>query len=738
MNYNFKTIKTSHLLWGIFALAFILRIIYYLEVRNQLLFQTILFDAKYYDNWARQILKEGWLGKGIFFVSPLYAYFLALIYKLGGNPTSVKFIQFTLGSLIPLFIYAIGRRLFNPKIGIIAALISCFYGPAIFFEGLLLKTTLEVFLICASLFILLFAREKNKNTLWFLSGAVMGLSVLAKETTLLLIPFVIVWIYFLKRHNVKPLLPILSFLSAVILVVGALTVRNIIIGKDFVLTTYSAGMNFHMGNSKGSDGALKEPDFVRMNPEFEEMDSKREAERRMGRVLKPSEISSFWFQETLKEIKQDPAHFLNLLMKKIGLLFNRTGLSDNYQMSFFKRYSLAFRYLFLGFWPIVVLGLSGLLFLFWPSGKIREQNILLLFIFGNCLILILGHIIDRYREILIPELILFAAYFLHEMYLNFKKRKFPILAQGAGFILVFTLLTSIHFPNFNQMPYADAYNQLGFFYHEKGDFASAIREYKNALAERPDHLWARQNLADIYLRQGKVQEAIVEYKKAIQSRPDALELYIFLQKAIELQGFPKEKILKVLEEGNILQRINMFYDTNNLSPSYYVGVELLKQKEYDKAIAQFQKIIALSPDSLNTLINLGVAYRAKGEPEKAILSYERALKVAPEIIPARYNLAMVLMAETRFKEAIPHLQQIVNVFPEYMLAQYYLAQAYEKTDQVYKALEEYNKILMRTRDNTAQSNFFAEQIKDTIWFLEKRIKESKEDIFLDKGHYDIK
>ena len=735
-----KNIKTSHILWGIFALAICLRLIYYSQVHNQLLFQAIIFDAKYYDNWARQILTHGWLGKGIFFVSPLYAYFLALIYNLGGDPVSVKCIQFCMGSLVALIIYAIGVRLFTKRVGLIAALISCFYGPAIFFEGLLLKTSLEVFLTCASIFILLIAKDKNKNLPWFLSGVVMGLSVLAKDTTLLLIPLVIVWIYFLKGSFDKSLKPILSYALGAFLIIGALTARNIIIGKDFVLTTYSGGMNFHMGNFRGADGALKEPDFIRIDPEFEEIDSKREAERRTSRAMKPSEISNFWYKETVKEIMQDPSGFLNLLVRKTGLLINRTGLSDNYQMAFFKRYSPLFKYALIGFWPIVVLGLGGIIFAFLVTRQYKKYGLLLIFFFGSSFLLIIGHIIDRYREILVPELILFAAYFLCEIYDNLKKRRLLIIVSASVTIALLTMLTSLRFPNFDQVPYADAYNQLGLLYHEKGDYDSAAREYKNALSIRPNHLWAIQNLADIYLRQGKVEEAILQLKKGIRYRPDVLELYVLLKDAIKMKGLSGEEIQRILNEGDLAKRISIISPPEQIAPSHFLGVEYMAKKEYDLAVAQFQKVIDVSPDSISTLINLGVTYRAKGEPQKAILCYERVLKIAPEIIIARYNLAMILMSQGRFQDAIPHLEQIVNLMPEYALAQFYLANAYKETGQMNRALEEYKKIIRWAEaENTPQSRHLAGQIKEKIWFLENRLKNPQDnktqDMFLDEKGY---
>jgi tetratricopeptide (TPR) repeat protein len=722
---SLKNLKTSHLLFGFFALALALRIIYYLQIRNNLLFQTLLFDARYYHEWAKFILTRGWFStRNIFFVSPLYANFLAFIYKIGGSPQSVKFIQFGLGSLIPVFIYCLGQRLFSKRVGIIAGLISCFWGPAIFFDGLLLKTSLEVFLGCASLLLLIIAKDKKQNSFWLIPGIVMGLSTLAKDTTLVLIPLVVVWMYLSRASLVKPLKSILFFLLGAGLIIGTLTIRNIVVAKDFVLTTYGGGINFYMGNFRGADGGLKEPDFIRIDPFYEEIDSRREAENRAGRALKASEISAFWLKAGFKEIKADPRNFLRLLMRKTGLLFNKTGLSDNYQMAYFQRESPLLRHVLIGFWPVAILGLSGILLSFWLLKRPRDYSLLMMFFFATSILLVLGHIIDRYREALVPILILFSAYLLDQIYLNIKEKKFGFVAICAVTILIFTGLTSLHFPNFEQKPFADVYNQMGLLYHEKADFALAATEYRKAIFERENHLWARQNLADAYLRMGNVNEAIVEYKKAIQYRPDVLELYVLLKKATQMKGLSKEEINKRLAESQP-QKSQMIYEAGINSASYSVGLEYLMRKEYAKGIAEFQKVLDAYPDAVNALINIGIAYRATDQPEKAIASYERALKVAPEIIPARYNLAMILMSKGRFKEAVPHLEEIVSVFPEYLLSQYYLAKAYEETGEISKALEQYKSIVESAKKDP-QRRRLAAQIEDKIWLLEKQIKGTKQ------------
>src|SRR5271166_5788985 len=63
-----------------------------------------------------------------------------------------------------------------------------------------------------------------------------------------------------------------------------------------------------------------EPSFIRRDPHVEASDFAAEAERRSGRSLTPSQVSSFWMTEGLKHWQEAPIASLRFLGFKIGLL----------------------------------------------------------------------------------------------------------------------------------------------------------------------------------------------------------------------------------------------------------------------------------------------------------------------------------------------------------------------------------------------------------------------------------
>jgi lipoprotein NlpI len=73
-----------------------------------------------------------------------------------------------------------------------------------------------------------------------------------------------------------------------------------------------------------------------------------------------------------------------------------------------------------------------------------------------------------------------------------------------------------------------------------------------------------------------------------------------------------------------------------LLPGVYFnrGIAHAYKGEYDKAIADFNRAIALNPNSQSAYITRGGSYYAKGEVDNAIADYNRAIELNPNYSPA--------------------------------------------------------------------------------------------------------
>ena len=94
---------------------------------------------------------DWWLGPGLYFVSPLYIYFLAATLAAGDSFTAARVIQIVLGTAAVGFIYVAAREWFGSRAAWLAAILAALTGLFTFHEVLLLQASLDPFLTSAAL-----------------------------------------------------------------------------------------------------------------------------------------------------------------------------------------------------------------------------------------------------------------------------------------------------------------------------------------------------------------------------------------------------------------------------------------------------------------------------------------------------------------------------------------------------------------------------------------------------------
>ncbi|MFA5139079.1 MAG: bacterial transcriptional activator domain-containing protein [Elusimicrobiota bacterium] len=369
------------------AVAFVIRLVYILQVRSEPLFLYPVVDALSYDRWARSILQGHLLGSGVFYQDPLYPYLLAGFYGVfGASRLALALAQAGLDALGAGLLAWTGSRLFSPAVGLLAGAGLALYAPAVFYVGVFEKTTLVLFL--TSLLLFLLARGRP-----FPAGLSLGACLLCRGNFFLFAPAAAAWQRSWKAAAV--------FAGGCILVIAPVTLRNLVVGKDFVLTTSQAGWNFYKGNCPEATGGLIEPLGVRNVPEYEETEN-----RALAGGGRPSEVSRRWFRQGLSFIASHPAAWLRLTWCKLILLVNAFELSDVYDFYYFKERSSLLRALPLGFGLLFPLAVGGV-----ALAAVRKQAMMPLLLaacYGASLVAF--YVTGRYRIALVPPLLLYAAY----------------------------------------------------------------------------------------------------------------------------------------------------------------------------------------------------------------------------------------------------------------------------------------------------------------------------------------
>ncbi len=219
------------------------------------------YDQITYDTLARRVLagygftfpREWWPftrpNEPTAHFSFAYVLFLAGTYALfGPHPLAARIIQALIGGiLLPWLLYRLGKRLFGEPAGLAAAAIGAFYAYFIYYAAALMTETFFILCVLGSLERTL---ELAENPSWrtaLLLGLVLGLGVLLRQTLLLFVPFLLLWVLWTARRRIRWPHIVLPLLVIALLILPW-TVRNYLAFGRFVLLNTNSGFAFFWAN----------------------------------------------------------------------------------------------------------------------------------------------------------------------------------------------------------------------------------------------------------------------------------------------------------------------------------------------------------------------------------------------------------------------------------------------------------------------------------------------------------
>ncbi|NNE08926.1 MAG: tetratricopeptide repeat protein [Gemmatimonadetes bacterium] len=567
-------------------------------------------DSRPYRERAAEIRAGDFFGHEVFFDAPLYPYFLALANgHPGGSELTPKVAQAILDTATAFLVYSITCSLFGVGPGMIALALYALYGMLVFYNGLLLKPVLALFLLTASVRALLAATgtpdERRTHSLPFaaaLSGLLLGLSVLVRGNFLLALP-----IHGFALWRVAGRRAAIAALIAALLPVAAVTVRNYAVGHDFVLLTYHAGPTFYHGNNPRSDGTYKPILPGRQNPVYEKSDAIRLAEEDAGRALRPSEISRYWFARAFEHISSDVPAFLALTGRRAALFWHAYEIPDTYDFNLYRSLFPLLAFGFVSFGLVAPLGLVGI---FFPRRVTFRQSIPALVVAAIFLSLVFLFVFGRYRLPAVPFLIPTAARALHGLGSAVQGMRWRSFGAGLGATIGLAFLFSLV-----PVPRDETtglYN-LGIRMEQLGRFAEAEALYREAVEREPGFASGWNNLGGVLQQSGAAHEAAAAFERAVEA-----------------------------DGGHFLAN-------RNLARHYR------DRREWDRARLHFDRAYATDPRP-DLALDRGALEERAADRESAMEWYGRALDRAGVLLPeAALNLGRLLFEDGRHEEAAPRL-----------------------------------------------------------------------------------
>ena len=124
-----------------------------------------------------------------------------------------------------------------------------------------------------------------------------------------------------------------------------------------------------------------------------------------------------------------------------------------------------------------------------------------------------------------------------------------------------------------------------------------------------------------------------------------------------------------------------------------LGNSLLAQGRVDEAIIQYQRALALWPESADALGGLGSALFQKGQMDEAIIQFQKALEIKPDFAGVHNNLGYCFLRIRRFDEAIVQYQEALALQPNSADAYEHLGDALFRKGNMNEAIVQYQKAL---------------------------------------------
>ncbi len=407
---------------AVFVLAVIVRLAFLWEVKDLPTYRFLQSD-ELAAHQAGVACMENRLPRDAFLKAPVYVYFLGYIYKIvGPDPHRARIVQAVLCSLSASLVFLTAERVFGMAVGVVAGLLGAVFWMFVFFAVELVDASL------ASLFYLMLActltfADHRKSWHWAVAGVFLGLGSITRPNVLLFAPFLAVVLLILTIRKGREgdsgpscakvpggaslyrraLINVVALTAGCCAIIAPITLRNRIVGGEWVLIAAYGGLNLWVGNNPDSDGKNvayivgdSTAEAAPIDPNDPWSDAlgdrvaRRFAEKTLGRPLKRGELDRFYRDAAIEYIRRQPGKFVADTLKRLCWLFSSyefMTVRDPYFLCGFSRVLSVLSYLHFGIvCPLMVVGTvlvlllrdrpAGLTYLLWMLGTMLLGGVL--------------------------------------------------------------------------------------------------------------------------------------------------------------------------------------------------------------------------------------------------------------------------------------------------------------------------------------------------------------------------
>jgi 4-amino-4-deoxy-L-arabinose transferase-like glycosyltransferase len=337
---------------------------------------------------------------------PLYPLLLGVVVKLGFGIIAARLLNFLTLFITLVCIYEILEQDSKNVASLFAVLIALMYPVLFYTAGTLYPQTVGALLLVSGT--LFYWKDPHEKTNTFLSGLLMGFSILTIPT-FLFVPFFFFLFSLLFRKNA--IAKSVLILLIVLLTILPWTIRNYLVFDQFILISSNMGTNFIAGNSPATTPNNGPNAFIGLKGVFNELNEMN---------LNEFDRNNFLMNKAFTFIREDPKHYLLLYFQKVLNHFNfRNELATISESSILKDFIMLLTY-----GTLLIISVVRFFFIKkYPLSKLEIFLILLYICYAFVSAIVFTRI--RYRLPFDYLLIMFVAIFLQSIYVHLAQATKP-------------------------------------------------------------------------------------------------------------------------------------------------------------------------------------------------------------------------------------------------------------------------------------------------------------------------
>ncbi|MEM8721039.1 MAG: tetratricopeptide repeat protein [Cyanobacteria bacterium P01_G01_bin.39] len=199
---------------------------------------------------------------------------------------------------------------------------------------------------------------------------------------------------------------------------------------------------------------------------------------------------------------------------------------------------------------------------------------------------------------------------------------------------------------------------------EAKQYRQAIDYYNNGLRKLPNTRGQVRNFEQVWLKKAKAQRQLDKFQEALKTCSTALKHY----QSPQLWNCQALTFYSLKQYDSAIASYNkaIEIDPENVWLWNNRGEAYTRLKQYEQAIFDFKQAIELDPNrSFVPWNNLGKLYYQQQEYQQAIEAYNESLAVKSDYLPALIGLGNAQKSSKRYEQAMNSYDQALEINPDY-------------------------------------------------------------------------